>query len=414
MKKSQLFFVFACFLFVVFGFQNCSAPLPEEETGLSSTGGNGPGTSSKYQFAFDTVVDQVAYMSCHQLGTSFDKSSYFTFRVGAYQPGNGVGLNNTFLNQIAAYSSAMKHEAISSAINAGAQPLLSIRDRANAQTLYIDGLHTTPTEKIDHATMFMNLTDGLVADQFLSNAKLRYNRNGTTAVGARIEGDLNLNFGIDGLYDVQNALAQGGLLAVNYPAKVSNPALVRAPAHYFTNVPISTSTTQVYGRGLKVAFKKHPSATYANAPSFVLATIGEEKMDLPLGDPGRTVASGFNCPSNLIFKIADRRYMTTNAANTDTSKIYCEMKPDDPASLSSTDRELLRRARLSLRTEDWWIDWTRKCIVPKKFDSSTGGSTQCYGNTATPVEFDLTKACVDSPTTTAVRACAAFASICIR
>ena len=125
------------------------------------------------------------------------------------------------------------------------------------------------------------------------------------------------------------------------------------------------------------------------------------------------IQGSLDCSSSLVFKIADPSDLTTNAVNTDTTKIYCERKPDDPNSLNASDRDLLRRARLSLRVEDWYIDWTRKCIVPKKFGD---GKNLCYGpaSSAVAIEYDLTKTCLTSPSTTANRACVALASICYR
>ena len=387
MKKAQLFMVFAAFLFVVFGFQNCSAPLPEDEGAQDSAS---TGSTS----VFDTDVDQVAYMSCHQLGTNFDRSTWFTFRVGAYGANTGIGLTNKFITDMGTRPKSEWKEKIVSEYK-GVQPILSIRDLSSPQTLRLPVGLTAPTAGYDHSKLLGVLSDDYLVDEITKGpSKVRYKRNGAVD-GARFEGDLNLNFFLNGLNETQTRLGQNNVIGINYP--VNNKSVIGLRAN---------SMGRLLGEGLAVSFRNtHPSATSSVTWALNSAAI----QDLETG----STQSSLSCPSTLIFKIADPTDLTTNAANTDTTKIYCEKKPDDPASLSSGDQDLLRRARLSLRVEDWYIDWTRKCIVPKK----TGdGKNLCYGpaSSTVPVEYDLTKTCNPSPSINTIRACVALASICIR
>ncbi len=389
MKKAQLFSVFAAFLLVVIGFQNCSAPLPEEA-------GTQNNSSASATSMFNTEVDQVAYMSCHQLGTNFDRSTFFTFRVGAYGANSGIGLTSNFISEMGARpKSDWKAKIVSE--YAGVQPVLSIRDLNNPQTMRLPVGASSPTAGYDHSKLLDVLSEDYMADEILKDTTklVRYKRSGIPE-GARFEGDLNLNFFIDGLNDTQLRLSQSSVLGINYPVNDKSVIGIR-----------TNSMGRVLGEGLSVSFKNsHPSATTGVTWALNSAAV----QDL---ETGATQGNMLSCPSSLVFKIADPSDLTTNAANTDTTKIYCERKPDSPSSLSVADRELLRRARLSLRVEDWFIDWTRKCIVPKKYGD---GKNLCYGSASSMVaiEYDLTKTCVASPTTTAVRACVALASICIK
>lgn len=388
MKKAQLFTVFAAFLLIVFGFQNCSAPLPEENGILNNS-------SSSSAPVFNTDIDQVAYMSCHQLGTNFDRSTWFTFRIGGYSANSGLGLSQSFITEMGARKKE-DWKARIVADYAGIQPVLSVRDVSSPQTIRLPIGLSVPTAGFDHSKLLGVLSDDAIVDEILKDTtkKVRYKRNGAPE-GARFEGDLNLNFFLDGLNDVQLRLTQNSVIGVHYP--VNNKSVIGLR---------TGSTGQLLGEEIKVVFRNtHPAA----ASNVTWALDFLQSRDLEPNGAQATIS----CPRSLAFKIADPSDLSTNPAETDTTKIYCERKPDDPNSLTAGDRELLRRARLSLRVEDWYIDWTRKCIVPKKFGD---GKNLCYGpaSSAVAVEYDLNKACVASPATTANRACVALASICIR
>ena len=90
---------------------------------------------------------------------------------------------------------------------------------------------------------------------------------------------------------------------------------------------------------------------------------------------------------------------------------------DDPVN-PGTDLMIARR---TLRSEDWWIDQTKNCIVPKPGRAKEG---ICYGNDAGApsgdstnlVNHDFTQDCgfglnaSDLP----IGVCPHFVSICIR
>lgn len=350
-------------------------------------------------------------MSCMQLnGSNFDKSVYFGFRVGAYNQGRGVGLSSDFKNQTVNFAPDLKKTALSTAaINVGAQPVLAMRYRNNLQSVYVNPLAGGAAEGIDHSTMLVPLSDDSVTNKFVADPTtlIRYINNGT-ALGARTEGDLNLNFGIQGLNDMKVHLQSDAMLTVTYPVNAAKDVMTtRAPAYYFSNYPMNSASTQIYGRGLALQFRTAPGAT-GNTQSWVLGNVADENLAVAPNDPTR-VTGGFSCPNNLVFRVVDHK--DVNPTPVDSYQINCRMQPDDYASLSASDQNALRRARLTLRVEDWWIDMANKCIVPKKWGQ---GVPACYGSSGVKVEYDLSKPCVDSPMTTANRACAAFASICVR
>lgn len=79
-------------VFLLFLFQNCSQPMPQNggESINSAVSEDGSYTDT---FPFDTKVDQIAMMSCSQNNPA--DMGYFTIRAGAYHDA-GVKLNDSF------------------------------------------------------------------------------------------------------------------------------------------------------------------------------------------------------------------------------------------------------------------------------------------------------------------------------
>jgi hypothetical protein len=410
MKKAQVFFLFAAFLAVTFTFQNCSAPLQEEGAAddASTTGGSGGSFASTINFAFDTQIDQVAYMSCHQTGTTFDKSTYFTFRIGGYGATAGTGITQTFLNQTNGMQPAIKKTMLTtSPANSGARPVLSIRRPTMAQQPYVMS-GSTPNYQLDHSYMLGVLTDEMFASKFIATPaeRIKYLRDGVNVEGLRLEGSLYLNNGYSGLEKVRTELINNNaLIAINYSVPGNDLQSVRAPATYFTGT--ADRNNSVYGSGLRVSFKQAPSSD-VNSPSWLLSQVDLVSMELAANGSRSESFNYLNCDPALAFKIIDPRDAATQG---------CAMKADNPSTTAETN--LLRRARLTLRVEDWYIDLAKKCIVPKKTSNAVSG---CYGQpekafndpSRVLIEYDVTKPCLPSPSTTANKACPAFASICYR
>jgi hypothetical protein len=155
-----------------------------------------------------------------------------------------------------------------------------------------------------------------------------------------------------------------------------------------TPIPGTASSKSVYGRGYRIAFRKPEFTTFASYPENALASVTEMSLLSASDNSGNGT---WTCPTGMQFRVVRAEDVAKPEAN-------CQRTPD-PAVLSPE----LALVRNSLRVEDWYIDMTRKCIIPKK----SGGA--CYGSFQTVV-YNAGSAC--NPAADSV--CMAVASICYR
>ncbi|RYZ75284.1 MAG: hypothetical protein EOP05_08235, partial [Proteobacteria bacterium] len=148
--------------------------------------------SKSLPLSYDTSIDQVAHMSCSNMPTSsnFNKSAYFTYRVGAYTDG-GIQLKDSFFetlkNRKAEYQSSV---LVGSAANKDTVLQVALRSRANYQALYTKS--GTATLDQDYANIFTELGTEDVSDSLIAlpiGSRMKFIRTGTVG-GARLEGSL--------------------------------------------------------------------------------------------------------------------------------------------------------------------------------------------------------------------------------
>jgi hypothetical protein len=124
------------------------------------------------------------------------------------------------------------------------------------------------------------------------------------------------------------------------------------------------------------------------------------EVDLSTG-AAVTGSAVWTCPSKFQFRIVRREDVNAIGAN-------CTMAPD-PA-MPSADLLLVRN---TLKVEDWYVDMTHKCIIPKQTFAQSGQS--CYGQ-STSIAYTMGDACdPDGPITSGSATsptCVAFASVC--
>jgi len=366
---------------VLFLFQNCSDSGPEKKD-ESSLGDTSP-------FPFDTTIDTLSYMSCSGTGTNADPRAYYTFRVGAYQNGNGIGLNQNFMTAITGASQRVDIIQSSSS-NAGSSLQLAIRALTNYQTVL--GRSGGPVAG-EHFYNFMDvLSSPVIADRLGritdSSYKMNYFGGVSGLSGKLVEGSLRFFDGEGQAASVRNYLANEMALTMTYTLPGADPYIARAPD--------MADPKKVYGKSYRVNFKLWGSQ--ANGINRLLNSVVER--DLTTGG----ILGTWNCG------VYDA-YVIVRAQD---APAYCSAAPD-PRSFPNTvqgqtDRARLERIRRVLRVEDWWVDLARGCVVPK--NSPTGGGGACYGTQTTIL---YTAGAPGSGVTTCdVNSCPHYVSVCTK
>lgn len=396
----------------VLAFQNCTQGVQVDEGAISSE-------AAKLSFSYDSAFDQIAYMSCGQMSDqSFDKSAYFTLRAGAYRVG-GIGLTEQFRKDMEKRSPQRQADILSeSPVNVDTVPQLAVRSTSDLGTVVANS-DSRASADLDYANMLVPL-GGLDISEMLANlepgARLRYVRDGT-AMGRRFEG--SLHFGADVVREKSlRSFLQGQsyfltltyTLGGNGTPGTGDATLPRGPTTFAQEPPpssdgdatappprtgastIGSGSGQIrtaWGRGYRISFKRPDGFLSDKYPmETVLSEVSESSLISPADRSG---AGKWVCPNIMQFRIVRAEDVSKPEAN-------CARVPD-PAVLSPE----LAIVRNSLKSEDWFVDMARRCIIPKKAGSG------CYGKTETIV-YNPLATCSDSGNP----ACIAMASICYR
>lgn len=373
-------------------FQNCSSPPQQDEVDPLTQ------AASKLDFAYDAIPDQIAYMSCAAapVGT-FDTSAYFSFRAGAYRTG-GLRLNDTFrTTQGKKPPESQASLLTASPANNDTNLQLAIRKLDNFQTMY------TSTGTATAGQDFMNILEPLgtvdlsdILVRLDSASRVKYLRNGSV-YGSRFEGSLFFTGNPTLAGSIRSALKNDAFMALTFSQAPPNgagngtPTLARSPRDV---VEGSTANpyTQVYGKGFYIRFAQPTLggvAANVNYPQNVIREVAEFNL---LSSTDRTGVATWSCPDTMKFRIVLPQ-------DVKSGKIVCTMAAD-PA-LPTSDLAIIRN---QLRPEDWYVDMTNRCIVPKK------STNTCYGSGVKNVQYNISQACTEGVDP----ACVNYASVCYR
>jgi hypothetical protein len=399
---------------VSFLFQNCSQP---------ASGGGSNSISSQaadIKFAYDSNIDQIAYMSCNNMGTgAIDNSTYFTLRAGAYRSA-GIKLKDEFFEAMRKKPQDRLPEFLAaSPENLGTNLQLAIRTNANYQQTVSNDARLVKGRDFD--TLFAELgtedmSDLLVSQWRRSNTsnvdmRMKYLRDGTVA-GKRIEGQMAFVNGFNMANSIRTGLQNDGFLALTYThspdAGGGDSAAVqaRSPAD-FDETPNSSLDARrtVFGTGYRFQFGQ-PShyralSMAANFPPIAIDSIREFNLE----DPTQAGAQWI-CPREMEFRIIRLQDLTAALAPI----VDCPMISDG----MNTDQVGLRIVRNSFRVEDWWINMDKRCMIPKR---ERQANSNCYGvgtsglTAGITVQYNLSAPCDFADTT---KICTNFASVCYR
>lgn len=351
-KTTQASLVLLMVVSLLFGFQNCADPLELANEDNASF-------NKKLPFAFDTAVDTLSYMSCSGVDTGYQQRAYYTFRVGAYEEGSGVRFTEDYLSATANYAPSQRAEAISqSSQNAGAVLQLSIREYGHYDVLQGGG---GSKDGEDYNNLLAPLDSPVISEQIAGLAegqRVNYFSGIPGLDNRRLEGSIRFMKNESLAKDIRDKLEASSIVALTYgDVDGSDVRIAKGP----------DPAKSVYGTGFRVSFGYgHALATGAPTTAYQTGAIRRVPRNLTETNllTGRTEMSQWSCP--YTFMIVRPQDLGTSYG---LGQAFCNTSAENPA---STDPAYLA-IRSVLRLEDWHVDLTRKCVVPKQ----SGGV--CYG-----------------------------------
>ncbi len=406
--------------FAIVSFQNCTQPAQVDTSS----------TDDKTDFAYEAKLDQVAYMSCPKLkpaeGIDPDTDSYFSFRAGAYKD-EGLAIKDSFFQlhskktpeRIAdtlSRSKANKSTVLQLAIRktGDLDSVISVTGAAKQARDFSNLLRELGTMEMSTHLVYTGLD---YENAMLTGKKVRFVRDETRA-GARMEGSLYFGEAESIAADVRNNYLGSGtaILALTFfqPAEGGTRTTdVRSPYTIWPEKYRRDPGT-AYGMGYNLGFKK---------PDGAVGLMDRDPATGALRTPARELEA---YPTAWMISVAEKNLLVPGD-KTGIRPWVCKpewrfkiIRPEDTTAAGCTrthDPEVLtedqKRVRFSIRTEDFYIDWTNRCIIPKK------GDRGCYGNLKY-VEYNPASAegcdknSNDQTNSNKSRVCVAWASICAR
>ena len=387
MKQSQsmryLGLAVSLTLAVLLLFQNCS-DMPEEKKDYASLGDSLP-------FPFETDIDTISYMSCSRTGNGVNPRAYYTFRVGAYQTG-GIGLTSGFLSQTG--SAAQRSDILQATnTNSGSYLQLAVRQRNRYQTVLGGGGGVVEGS---HYYNFLDVLNSPVIGDRLgalsSGQKINYFSGMSGLDGKLVEGSLNFFDGETQSAEVRNYLLNDMLLSLTYSSSGSGSE------GYTARAPDMSDVSKVFGKGYKLNFRLW-SSLQSSGINRVLQSATEVNLET-----GANVKS-WSCSASDAYVIVRAQDAASGACGASADPL--------PSTLSSANRARLEKIRRVLRVEDWWVDLTRSCVVPK--NSPSGGGGACYGtgsSAQTTIAYSV--GATGGATSCDANTCPHYVSVCTR
>ncbi|WP_413559086.1 hypothetical protein [Bdellovibrio sp. HCB209] len=377
--------VIAASLALVVSFQNCGkAGFDSSLDGIADYSSLDAALTSKYgsqqaskvseiPFAFDGGFDQISYNSCAESGQMTSSSAYYSIRAGAYQT-NGIGITNSYYSYIDAnFSPIYPATSVSKAQyaeylgdspkNLNVMPTMAIRDRSNLSSVYsASGSLALNTDVIPMADVLSStyIMDTLITNRGSMTRYFPFSTNSRT-----LEANLKFNSDQSISQSLRDILQVQGQMTMTYLKDANNIGSV-----------VSASTTNkavAYGRGYRFSYGQPAGVSNGFAPLNVLQTLQE--VDLSSGN----AVQNWNC--NRIYKV----YLSRDAAS-------CPAHTEAQLSANAALRQELDIIRRHFRADQWDVNVTNGCLVPKAHIPS------CYtentvGGVAQGVEYGAGVAC---------------------
>lgn len=365
-------------LILLFGFQNCGTPLTTSNK-LSSLAEHLP-------FAYDMQVDHLAHMSCSNMSSSYDQDAFWTFKVGAYDSGSGLQVNQHYLSQTIRLSTEERIQGLgASPANSGAKLQLAIRSSYNYQDIFSANVNNLKSE-YDFHNFHAPFDNYDIAKQLILNQKSRQHYFPSLGVNPKIELKLRFLNSSQASQSMYNLLSTTGLLTLNYTSNQGVDGIARSNSY--------GSKSSIYGRGYRLRFKMAHGIdtngnitpyTYANSRS--IASVQEIDTST-----GQLLLSNWDCNEKYTFMIVKPQDVGV--------RTICGANGTEPIP-TANQKEAYDALRKVLPSTDWSVDLARRCIVPKKIG-------QCYGNNSSTINYNG-GTCDPSQNN-----CPHYVSICVR
>jgi hypothetical protein len=398
-------------LVLLMSFQNCGkagfdAELDNQTDSASTSdaaltakyGSLTAGKVSNIPFAFDAGFDTMTYVSCADSQVSAS-NAFFSLKAGAYSTG-GIKLSDEFWNYAdqnfspiypAASLSANQYKKYlaDSPTNSGATPTMAVRVKNSLTDVYTaSGSVTLGTDVVP---LLGNLTDALVMDTLVQKG-VTSSYFPFSAEAKTLEGSMKFNSNEELADQFRNIFMSSGALTLSYMADESEIYKVRAAD------PGSYPVKSAYGKSYSLVFSAFPGGAATN-PNHVLSQVIETDLS-----KASTTAKAWNC--SRAYKII----RTQDAAT------YCPSQNFSDVIANDALRNEYAIVRRQLRADQWDINVTNRCVVPK-------AGVSCYkeesvgGNPV--VEYNLARECFRTNSSGYAGSvpnsrCLHFATICTR
>lgn len=346
MKRTQIILVFLVALcFVPIFFQNCAAPLEEDED-LGSLAATAP-------FAFEHKLSHFAYMSCSGMPAGYDQKTYFTFKTGDYTNG-GIKLNSAFVNHVKNVNVNGKASTLEqSEINKNAYLTMAVRPTTNLQS----GLSSkTPS------TFIGLLTDPGVASLLAQNNGSSYLRYFPSLTGQKwLESTFQFTTNEVEAQQIRNMLNNDGYITTNYNYG-KDPAIAA--------ISPDSSSSKIYGLGYKAKINTRGFGLTKAFDSGALRIMTNlREYDLTTGFPTSSI---WDCKEEW-------RFMIIRATDGNVDEL-CPGYKNSTAPTSGPLLEMFLALKQIMPT--WGVNLAKRCIVP--LDANAG---QCYGAGTLPINY---------------------------
>ncbi len=342
-------------------FENCSQP-PNASTNASSVAQSAP-------FAFNTAVDQLAYMSCS--GAVGTPAGLFSFGVGAFGPNSGVQITQAFY--YAARNLLTVKEKIAalqqSPLNGGAYAQLGIRSPSTPVGFQTVWSASNPL----YVSQFVgDLTQTSVATDLFSGTGTAWHQslsvNGVSAPMTGLIQVMDSEANTETVRQLINSASGAGYLTLAYSRVGSTPQTAISPG---------AAGSSIFGLGYKMTFALGfgqapvPAAAtgkvgFSSGAAHVLTSISE--YDLTTQKPS---GHSWSCDPNLVMLIV-------NSAADIGPNIRCT--PNVPAT-TDPNYAIYLKLRTFLPAANWDIDVADHCVIP------IGGTAACNGGVSPTTNY---------------------------
>ena len=393
-KYRQTVFALGIVLSLVMVFQNCAEPLELSDTDASTFADNLP-------FAYDVKMDTFAYMSCNTEISNYEPRAIFTFRVGAYEDGSGLRLNDEFVESTKNYTEQARAESLfRSPTNSGAILQLAIRNSSvDYQQILLNAsgavqlgkdvenyLNSSTLDSPGIATPLLNLEEG---------KRLRY-FSGTPGLDGRfLEQSLRFNTVLKSVTEKMVG-STGSRVTLAYTQDNN-------PLNYFVRGPDRNNLQRViYGQEFRPTFA--PPVRISNRASIATAQDRNRILQslgvVDIAQKNTRAETMWSCPPEY-------RYVVIRPEDAKANASLCPLDSwsfDNPPQGRERELEVLRRV---IRVEDYYVNMQRRCIVPRD------DANHCYPSDSTGIniKYDGTT-CNDDPEND-IYECPNFVSVCV-